>query len=347
MEPFGGRHRGEPDAALDRYQREVTRRRDEQQLPPFRSVISLLECCDPSSSPLHQIIGSIDKPHQSPATTSPNSQDMLAPSRSAAPSPVRNQQTVMPSISEGFDDIAGRFAKPDHRIHYRPQRRSERLTTSMNISPYPEVPAPYLARHSVGAQVPPLSSYKASPSLPPIRNVYIQSERSLSISDGNSTIPPFLRTNGYGRMQGNGYEVENSSYGPRRTAFYDQNPRNFSTYAPSTVNHMDSSDFLRYEQSPHEHPRTHAPVSGQYLEVDYPPPLMNGSQNSYGITGDSMDPRTKRRRGNLPKSVTDILRAWFHEHLDHPYPTEEDKQMFIARTGLSISQVLSQSLSQT
>ena len=55
--------------------------------------------------------------------------------------------------------------------------------------------------------------------------------------------------------------------------------------------------------------------------------------------GDPIDPKTKRRRGNLPKPVTDILRAWFHEHLDHPYPSEEDKQMFMTRTGLSISQV--------
>ena len=39
------------------------------------------------------------------------------------------------------------------------------------------------------------------------------------------------------------------------------------------------------------------------------------------------------------KPVTDGLRAWFHEHLDHPYPSEEDKQMFMTRTGLTISQV--------
>lgn len=47
----------------------------------------------------------------------------------------------------------------------------------------------------------------------------------------------------------------------------------------------------------------------------------------------------RRRRGNLPKYVTDILRAWFHDHLDHPYPTDEDKQMLIGRTNLTISQV--------
>ncbi|OKL59208.1 hypothetical protein UA08_05918 [Talaromyces atroroseus] len=55
--------------------------------------------------------------------------------------------------------------------------------------------------------------------------------------------------------------------------------------------------------------------------------------------GDALDSRGKRRRGNLPKPVTDVLRAWFHEHLDHPYPTEEDKQVFMNQTGLSISQI--------
>lgn len=71
------------------------------------------------------------------------------------------------------------------------------------------------------------------------------------------------------------------------------------------------------------------------------PPMMGHPQANFGIMGDPNDPKGKRRRGNLPKPVTDILRAWFHEHLDHPYPSEEDKQMFMTRTGLSISQVSS------
>lgn len=43
----------------------------------------------------------------------------------------------------------------------------------------------------------------------------------------------------------------------------------------------------------------------------------------------------KKRRGNLPKQTTDILRAWLHEHLDHAYPNEEEKQQLIRQTGLS------------
>ncbi|KAL4932674.1 homeobox domain-containing protein [Aspergillus undulatus] len=70
-----------------------------------------------------------------------------------------------------------------------------------------------------------------------------------------------------------------------------------------------------------------------------PQALSHAPQSNFGILGDPIDSKNKRRRGNLPKPVTDILRAWFHDHLDHPYPSEEDKQMFMTRTGLSISQI--------
>lgn len=90
---------------------------------------------------------------------------------------------------------------------------------------------------------------------------------------------------------------------------------------------------IMHPQSPYGHPAM------GYDEQVSPQMLAHGQQANFGIMGDPIDPKTKRRRGNLPKPVTDILRAWFHEHLDHPYPSEEDKQMFMTRTGLSISQV--------
>ena len=76
------------------------------------------------------------------------------------------------------------------------------------------------------------------------------------------------------------------------------------------------------------------------------------NRNSYGGGGMSsncavsFDPTTeygdgnkKRRRGNLPKNVTEILRAWFQDHIAHPYPTEEEKICLMRETGLSMSQV--------
>lgn len=92
---------------------------------------------------------------------------------------------------------------------------------------------------------------------------------------------------------------------------------------------------IMHPQSPYGPP----PQMGYGGEQVSPQMMAHGQQANFGVMGDSIDPKTKRRRGNLPKPVTDILRAWFHEHLDHPYPSEEDKQMFMTRTGLSISQV--------
>lgn len=51
------------------------------------------------------------------------------------------------------------------------------------------------------------------------------------------------------------------------------------------------------------------------------------------------DEKPKKRRGNLPKAVTDHLRNWFVGHLAHPYPTEEEKQRLMHETGLNMSQV--------
>lgn len=49
------------------------------------------------------------------------------------------------------------------------------------------------------------------------------------------------------------------------------------------------------------------------------------------------DNKQRKRRGNLPKETTDKLRAWFVAHLQHPYPTEDEKQDLMRQTGLQMS----------
>ncbi|PWZ02526.1 hypothetical protein BCV70DRAFT_1702 [Testicularia cyperi] len=46
-----------------------------------------------------------------------------------------------------------------------------------------------------------------------------------------------------------------------------------------------------------------------------------------------------RRRGKLPKPVTDLLKTWLLEHAAHPYPTEDEKRSLCSMTGLTLSQV--------
>jgi hypothetical protein len=51
------------------------------------------------------------------------------------------------------------------------------------------------------------------------------------------------------------------------------------------------------------------------------------------------DTKQRKRRGNLPKETTDKLRAWFVAHLQHPYPTEDEKQELMRQTGLQMNQI--------
>ncbi|CAG8542648.1 822_t:CDS:2 [Ambispora gerdemannii] len=47
----------------------------------------------------------------------------------------------------------------------------------------------------------------------------------------------------------------------------------------------------------------------------------------------------KRKRGNLPKQTTALLKSWLAEHKKHPYPTEEQKLFLVRKTGLSLQQI--------
>ncbi|KPM36262.1 hypothetical protein AK830_g10330 [Neonectria ditissima] len=61
-----------------------------------------------------------------------------------------------------------------------------------------------------------------------------------------------------------------------------------------------------------------------------------GEMGSVGMGGDN---KQRKRRGNLPKETTDKLRAWFVAHLQHPYPTEDEKQELMRQTGLQMNQI--------
>jgi hypothetical protein len=43
----------------------------------------------------------------------------------------------------------------------------------------------------------------------------------------------------------------------------------------------------------------------------------------------------QRSASRIGKGTTSLLVGWLLQHLDHPYPTEEEKEYFVAQTGLS------------
>ncbi|KAI4155915.1 MAG: hypothetical protein LQ340_000641 [Diploschistes diacapsis] len=86
------------------------------------------------------------------------------------------------------------------------------------------------------------------------------------------------------------------------------------------------------------------PVQGYGSQYPGAPSYSGPSASAgYSLNFDNLsdygDGNKKRRRGNLPKHVTDILRSWFQDHIAHPYPTEDEKVGLMQMTGLSMSQV--------
>jgi hypothetical protein len=58
-----------------------------------------------------------------------------------------------------------------------------------------------------------------------------------------------------------------------------------------------------------------------------PPPIPKSrpQQESPPPKLDKKATKRMRRRGHFPKETTDLLKQWLFEHMDHPYPTEEEK----------------------
>jgi hypothetical protein len=60
------------------------------------------------------------------------------------------------------------------------------------------------------------------------------------------------------------------------------------------------------------------------------------------ITDDSTGEQSSKSAAGaarFPRAAVKILKDWMLLHIDHPYPTEEDKEMLKQQTGLSIAQI--------
>lgn len=128
------------------------------------------------------------------------------------------------------------------------------------------------------------------------------------------------------------------SYPRWRTPQLSSTPR-YNPYVMSERSYNQTMDYGRYGQG-YDQYRGPLAYDGAYRSLDASPSYMKYNQlMSYPMMGYPSHANGRRRRGNLPKQITDVLRIWLQDHLDHPYPSDEQKQIFIQRTGLTISQV--------
>ncbi|KAF9965621.1 hypothetical protein BGZ70_004449 [Mortierella alpina] len=146
-----------------------------------------------------------------------------------------------------------------------------------------------------------------------------------------------------------------------------QQRRPHSPSRPSSVQHHSSTDSLprpipvkpaslhstSSTTTPLTSCSTHPPDRSSALSPSHPPLAADSNQNNNnnsssssaanalnpgGPNNGNVDPNRKRR-GNLPKSVTSVLKMWLVQNAIHPYPTEEEKMRLSEETHLSMNQI--------
>ncbi|KAF4442776.1 PTH12 [Fusarium acutatum] len=213
------------------------------------------------------------------------------------------------------------------RLCYSPDRASPR-----QISPHlpiqggsqetwaaPTRTSPFLTNgsnsHSVSMEVNErVESRSTLPSLPPPRSL----ERELPV--GRGTAPA------------DGYRPPQQSMSHSRTPIsepgvspYRENGYGYPYHHPTRYQSLSTGSAHSYDRTPF--------TPGTY-NTPYQDFVRFGDMSSASLSGDN---KQRKRRGNLPKETTDKLRAWFVAHLQHPYPTEDEKQDLMRQTGLQMS----------
>ncbi|CAM1502898.1 Fc.00g076740.m01.CDS01 [Cosmosporella sp. VM-42] len=114
-------------------------------------------------------------------------------------------------------------------------------------------------------------------------------------------------------------ETSTPNYREPNYAYPYHHPSRYQSLSTSSVHPFDRTPF------------TATGYSGGYQDF-----VRFGDLGPPGLSGDN---KQRKRRGNLPKETTDKLRAWFVAHLQHPYPTEDEKQELMRQTGLQMNQI--------
>lgn len=257
--------------------------------------------------------------------------------------------------------------------HQSSQYREQQQYTSSSSFGHPShspeyssyAPAAYVSSSSAysgggdGGNIPP-SSY-ASRSGPRTR----ASSRSLSRT--RSTRQSRQRTRGvrgneddyvYGEAGGSGDESRSSSgseYEGEGDTDYHEGSRTRSGVRsrPSTGTGANTqSSGGRWAEAPpvsrvrrtHGEPlASYAPTTAHPSDYSHMPPAQSpyasSSSHAAASVGGTTGSTGTKKRGNLPREVTELLKAWILAHADNPYPTDEEKRMLCAQTGLTYVQV--------
>ncbi|WPH05089.1 Homeobox protein TGIF1 [Acrodontium crateriforme] len=94
-------------------------------------------------------------------------------------------------------------------------------------------------------------------------------------------------------------------------------------------NRPEGLNYDRMERVP-----VHVDSNVAHIPYEYSPASMYTMSNDYDFQHSKA-----RKRGNLPKQSTEIMKTWFDQNISNPYPSEEQKLHFSKATGVSMTQV--------
>ncbi|KAL7947318.1 hypothetical protein V8C42DRAFT_317429 [Trichoderma barbatum] len=116
------------------------------------------------------------------------------------------------------------------------------------------------------------------------------------------------------------------------------NPRDYGRAYSQDYTHYNTHSHYQSQPSSPGRPFDRTAFSaGAYHNPHY---METSHTNHYGELGAMVgESKQRKRRGNLPKETTDKLRTWFVSHLQHPYPSEDEKQELVRQTGLQMNQI--------
>lgn len=115
-----------------------------------------------------------------------------------------------------------------------------------------------------------------------------------------------------------------------RPSYGYEDPQQYDGIATRHDSHHWQAEDRRYSLMPDQR---HLPDPGFYPHQNY---NQYTFQSSSGVNDGQFQ---RKRRGNLPKEATSQLKAWFHDHRDSPYPSEDEKYALCTSTGLTLNQV--------
>ncbi|KAF7196347.1 Homeobox protein TGIF1 [Pseudocercospora fuligena] len=130
-------------------------------------------------------------------------------------------------------------------------------------------------------------------------------------------------TSGYGAYPPAPYDREPSRPGPHQQG---------SRYSiPVRHGYAEPRDSMRYGRPEEQQPRS---INGypQHSYQSHAPAFFMPSHYEY-------QHGKARKRSNLPKQSTEIMKQWFDQNISNPYPSEEQKAIFSNATGISMTQV--------